>query len=137
MEWNPLVPELIVENYEISRSFYQNVFGFGLLFERSENRFGYFDLNGAQVMLLEDANIPVYQMNRPGPKGKGLHFQIELPSISAILQRLEESPYPLESEVVESWYQVDNIEHGQREFFVHDCDGYLYRFYQHIGERPC
>ena len=29
----------------------------------------------------------------------------------------------------------DDILHGQREFFVRDLDGYLYRFYEYMGER--
>ena len=75
MEWNVLVPELVVADYARSKAFYVDVFGFSLRFERPENKFGYFDLGGAQIMLLEDANRPIYQMHRPGPKGKGLHFQ--------------------------------------------------------------
>ena len=71
MEWNALVPELVVANYAASKAFYQEVFGFSLRFERPENKFGYFDLGGAQIMLLEDRNLPIYQMHRAGPKGKG------------------------------------------------------------------
>jgi hypothetical protein len=42
----------------------------------------------------------------------------------------------LASDVVESWYRQDAVLHGQRQFFVADPDGYLYRFYEYIGERP-
>jgi catechol 2,3-dioxygenase-like lactoylglutathione lyase family enzyme len=135
MEWNALVPELVVADYARSKAFYVDVFGFSLRFERSENRFGYFDLGGAQIMLLEDTNRPIYQMHRPGPKGKGLHFQVEIPSISGILERLEKASVPLASAVAESWYRQETVLHGQREFFVVDPDGYLYRFYEYIGER--
>ena len=100
-----------------------------------ENKFGYFDLGGAQIMLLEDTNRPIYQMHRAGPNGKGLHFQVEIPSISGILERLDKTSVPLASDVVESWYRQDTLLHGQREFFVADPDGYLYRFYEYIGER--
>ena len=135
MEWNALVPELVVADYARSKAFYVDVFGFSLRFERLENKFGYFDLGGAQIMLLEDTNRPIYQMQRSGPKGKGLHFQVEIPSISGILERLDKASVPLASEVVESWYRQDTVLHGQREFFVADPDGYLYRFYEYIGER--
>ena len=86
-------------------------------------------------MLLEDTNRPIYQMHRSGPKGKGLHFQIEIPSVSAMLERLNEASVPLAADVVESWYRQDSVLHGQKEFFVADPDGYLYRFYEYIGER--
>ena len=134
-EWNALVPELLVADYERSKAFYVDVFGFSVRFERPERRFGYFDLGAAQIMLLEDANQPVYQMHRSGPKGKGLHFQIEIPSLSGMIERLDNAAIPLASDVVESWYRQDTVLHGQKEFFVVDPDGYLYRFYEYIGER--
>ena len=136
MEWNALVPELVVANYERSRAFYVDAFGFSVRFERPENKFGYFDLGAAQIMLLQDRNRPIDQMHRAGPKGKGLHFQVEVPSISGILERLNKACVPLASEVVESWYRQDALLHGQKEFFVADPDGYLYRFCEYIGERP-
>ena len=135
MEWNALVPELVVTDYARSKAFYVDVFGFTLRFERAENKFGYFDLGGAQVMLLEGADRPIYQMYRPGPNGKGLHFQVEVPSISEMLERLSAASIPLASEVVESWYRQDAVLHGQKEFYVTDPDGYLYRFCEYIGER--
>ncbi|HMN44574.1 MAG TPA: VOC family protein [Povalibacter sp.] len=135
MEWNALVPELVVASYAASKAFYLDVFGFSLRFERAENNFGYFDLGGAQIMLLQDIDLPVYRMQRSGPKGKGLHFQVEVPSISGILERLDRASVPLAAPVVESWYRQEAILHGQREFFVSDPDGYLFRFYEYLGER--
>ena len=60
MEWNPLVPELVVNNYEISKKFYTEIFGFNLSFERTEDKFGYFDLSGAQIMLLQSPGAEIY-----------------------------------------------------------------------------
>ena len=135
MEWNPLVPELVVNNYEISKKFYTEIFGFNLSFERTEDKFGYFDLSGAQIMLLQSPGADIYQINRTGPNGKGLHFQVELNSISELLGRLQTASIPLASEITEEWYRAGEIAHGQREFFVADPDGYLYRFFEYIGER--
>ena len=135
MEWNTLVPELVVTDYARSKAFYVDVFGFTLRFERAEKKFGYFDLGGAQVMLLEGTDRPIYQMHRSGPNGKGLHFQVEVPSISEMLERLSAASIPLATEVVESWYRQDTVLHGQKEFYVADPDGYLYRFCEYIGER--
>lgn len=136
MEWNPLVPELVVQSYDRSKKFYIEILGFNLCFERLEDRFGYFDLNGAQVMLLEQPGADIYRMDRSGPNGKGLHFQVELDSISGLLSRLNDASVPLASKVEDAWYRAATITHGQREFFVADPDGYLYRFYEYLGERP-
>src|ERR1044072_2127437 len=113
MEWNALVPELVVTDYARSKAFYVDMFGFTLRFERAEHKFGYFDLGGAQIMLLEGADRPIYQMHRPGPNGKGLHFQVEVPSISAMLERLTAASIPLVSEVVESWDRQEPVVPGQ------------------------
>lgn len=136
MEWNKLVPELVVRNYAESKLFYQGIFGFTLRFERLEDRFGYFNLDGAQVMLLEQPGADIYAMQRPGPNGKGLHFQVEVDAIAGILQRLQQATIPLSKAVYEAWYRGNEVEYGQREFFVADPDGYLFRFYECIGERP-
>lgn len=136
MEWNKLVPELVVKDYPRSRRFYRDIFGFTLRFERLEDRFGYFDLDGAQVMLLEQPGAPIYAMERAGPTGKGLHFQVEVESIAGLLQRLQQADIALARPVYEAWYRGDALEYGQREFFVADPDGYLFRFFEYLGERP-
>lgn len=128
-------PELVVNSYATSKKFYIEVFGFSLLFERLEDNFGYFDINGAQVMLLQTPGAELYQIDRPGPNGKGLHFQVELESIAELLARLQAANIALASPITEEWYRAAEIEHGQREFFVADPDGYLYRFFEYIGER--
>lgn len=136
MEWNKLVPELVVADYRRSKDFYQNLFGFTLRFERTEDNFGYFDLAGAQVMLLQAPGNEFYALQRPGPNGKGLHFQVEVEIIAGVLERLQAAKIGLHAPVTEAWYRVDTVEYGQREFFVSDPDGYLFRFYEYIGERP-
>ena len=132
MEWNKLVPELVVADYRRSKGFYQNLFGFTLRFERAEDNFGYFDLAGAQVMLLQ---APAHKLDA-SLRGKGLHFQVEVEAIADMLERLQAANIDLHAPVSEAWHRADAIEHGQREFFVSDPDGYLFRFFEYIGERP-
>ncbi|MHA6492996.1 bleomycin resistance protein [Pseudomonas borbori] len=132
MEWNKLVPELLVANYPRSKDFYQNLFGFKLHFERAEDNFGYFDLDGAQVMLLQADASQHQALSRAG---SGLHFQVEVAAITGVLERLMAASIELQAPVTEAWYRADDIEYGQREFFVADPDGYLFRFYEYIGER--
>lgn len=110
MEWNKLVPELVVADYRRSKGFYQNLFGFTLRFERAEDNFGYFDLAGAQVMLLQ---APAHELDA-SPRGKGLHFQVEVEAIAGLLERLQAANVGLHTPVSEAWYRVDAIEHGQR-----------------------
>ena len=86
-------------------------------------------------MLLQEGDHPIYRMQLAGPRGQGLHFQVELPSISHILRRLDSASVSLAAPLVESWYRQDDILHGQRESFVRDLDGYLFRFYEYMGER--
>ncbi|MEX6504398.1 bleomycin resistance protein [Pseudomonas zhanjiangensis] len=136
MQWNALVPELLVVDYPAAKAFYREVFGFQLRFERAEDRFGYFEREGAQLMLLQAPGAVSCGLDQPGPKGKGLHFQVEVAALDELLARLEAADIELTTAVSDFWYRVDEIEHGQREFFVADLDGYLFRFFQHLGERP-
>lgn len=136
MQWNALVPELLVADYPAAKAFYLDIFGFRLRFERAEDLFGYFELGGAQLMLLQEPGAMACGLDQPGPKGKGLHFQLEVPTIAEVLARLTDAGIALHSQVSESWYRVDDHEHGQREFFAVDPDGYLFRFFEYLGERP-
>jgi catechol 2,3-dioxygenase-like lactoylglutathione lyase family enzyme/quercetin dioxygenase-like cupin family protein len=131
MRWNPLVPELLVEDYQRSKDFYQKVFGFRLCYERPEDRFGYFELEGSQLMLLQAAEPP----SCPGSNGQGIHFQVDVAALSELQARMQAAAVVPCSEVGESWYRADAVEHGQREFFVTDPDGYLFRFCESLGER--
>lgn len=135
MQWNALVPELLVADYQAAKAFYRDIFGFSLRYERAEDRFGYFELEGAQLMLLQAPGAMDCGLEQPGPNGKGLHFQVEVQAIADLLQRLHAAGSELRGPVSESWYRVDGCEHGQREFFVADSDGYLFRFFEYIGER--
>ena len=135
MRWNALVPELLVADYQAAKAFYRDIFGFRLRFERAKDRFGYFELAGAQLMLLQEPGAVACGLDQPGPKGRGLHFQVEVPTIADLLARLAGAAIELHSPVSESWYRVDACEHGQREFFVSDPDAYLFRFFEYLGER--
>jgi quercetin dioxygenase-like cupin family protein/catechol 2,3-dioxygenase-like lactoylglutathione lyase family enzyme len=124
MHWNRLVPELLVD-------FYQKVFGFRLCYERPEDRFGYFELEGSQLMLLQAAEPTPYA----GSNGQGIHFQVEVAALSELQARMQAAAVVACSEVCESWYRADAVARGQREFFVTDPDGYLFRFCESLGVR--
>lgn len=133
MEWNRLVPELVVNDYARAKLFYCEQLGFALRFERPEDRFGYFDLDGAQLMLLER---PAGSAPLPSVTDSRLHFQIELDQLEPLLDRLAEAAYPLTKAPYMARYRGDDCVYVQREFFVRDPDGYLLRFFQHLAEEP-
>ena len=135
MHWDALVPELVVENYHSAKDFYLKVFGFDLSYERPEDNFGYFHLGEAQLMLLQAPGAPACGLQHSGPKGKGIHLQVEVQSLADLQARLRAADVPLLSQVADAWYRADEIEHGQREFFVADPDGYLFRFFECLGDR--
>jgi len=131
MEWNRLVPELVVNDYERAKQFYRDVLGFVVRFERPENRFGYFDLAGAQVMLLERAATSAIL---PPVADERLHFQIEVDALDPLLARLAGAGHRLHITPYIARYRGSDCVYVQREFFVRDTDGYLLRFFQHLAE---
>lgn len=135
MEWNRLVPELLVADYPRAKAFYCEVLGFALCFERAESGFGYLDLDGAQIMLLQEPGALVYGLQPGEAKGRGLHLQIELDDLAPLLAHLERAGVELAQALEEVWYRGGEVEYGHREFFVRDADGYLLRFFEDIGER--
>jgi len=69
------------------------------------------------------------------PLGRGVNFQMELETISPVLERLKASNVSLYREQQENWYDQGDMLSGQREFLVQDPDGYLLRFIQYLGEK--
>jgi catechol 2,3-dioxygenase-like lactoylglutathione lyase family enzyme len=130
--WNPLVPELTVSDLEASLRFY-GAAGFVVRFRRSGPPFAYLELGQAQIMLEEkhagDWNIEPPQR----PLGRGINFQVEVLDVQRTLAALTEIGFKPVRELREAWYRVSETrEEGQREFLVHDPDGYLMRFAQPI-----
>src|SRR6266702_7120158 len=55
MVGNNLVPELSISNLENSLTFYCDILGFKIEFERAEDRFAYLSFHGSELMLEEDS----------------------------------------------------------------------------------
>ncbi|KVC71525.1 aldoketomutase [Burkholderia ubonensis] len=136
MEWAALVPELICTDLVRSMTFYRDLLGFRVRFERPEDRFAYLDLGHAQLML-EQQN-PESWLTGPMqfPRGQGINLQIEVDSIEPIHHRLRDAGIALFAEPRTSWYRQDDLEHGQIEMLVQDPDGYLLRLVEILDERP-
>lgn len=133
-----LVPELDVTDLAEALRFYTSVLGFSVLYERSEERFAYLDLAGAQLMLEEAAGpgrrFRVAPLERPF--GRGMNLQIQVPDARAIHARVEAAGYEPFVPLEERWYRANDAERGNLQFVVADPDGYLLRIFTDLGERP-
>jgi len=128
-----IVPELLCSDLSLTKSFYQGALGFRVVYERVEEAFVYFSLEGADLMF--------EQVNGPGrrwitgllekPYGRGMNLQIENSDVLAIYSRVSSKAansiyVPLE----EKSYACEGKNVVVRQFVVQDPDGYLLRFSQ-------
>ena len=70
------------------------------------------------------------------PHGRGINFQIEIADVDDLYQKLKDMDYPLYMEIEEKWYRTGDTMGGNKQFLVQDPDGYLLRFFTHLGEKP-
>jgi len=137
-----LVPELSVADLDRSRHFYVHVLGFEVKYERLENRFIYMSLDGVDLMIEEDRvreDVSALWIVEPldYPRGRGLNLSIDCRDASLLVERLTQAGAPLRKPLEENWYRDNEIEHGELNFLVQDPDGYLLRFVERLGTRPC
>jgi catechol 2,3-dioxygenase-like lactoylglutathione lyase family enzyme len=130
-----LVPELGVSEIRKSLSFWCDLLGFETAYDRPDARFAYLVRGPLQVMLCElNGRWEVAEMQCPF--GRGINLQMMVERIGPILASLDQAGWPLYEQPNEAWYRVGDRERGQLEFLVQDPDGYLIRFYEHLGTRP-
>lgn len=129
-----LVPELSASSIQASLSFWRDLIGFDIAYDRPEARFAYLVRGRLQVMLCElNGHWETAEMQLPF--GRGVNFQMVVDRIGPILSTLDEAKWPLYEPPNEAWYRVGDQEVGQREFLVQDPDGYLIRFVERLGTR--
>lgn len=135
MEWRPLVPELVVSDFEKSLRFYVSVLGFAINFRRANPSFAYLEFEGSQIMIeeLEEDSWLLGELTRPF--GRGMNLQIECSDVAEIRKRVEVAGIPVFRELYDAHYEAAGVVFGQRQFLVADPDGYLLRFGQVISER--
>ncbi|WP_420595795.1 bleomycin resistance protein [Deinococcus sp.] len=126
-DWAALVPELMVSDLATSLDVYTRLFGFTVNYTRPG--FAYLSLGRVQWML-EQARPDKAWLTGPlePPFGRGINFQISVPDVEALYERLEAEAYPIFVPLKTSVYEEGDTEHRQREFLVLDPDGYLLRF---------
>ncbi len=133
-----LVPELLVTDVQRSIEFWCDLCGFDILYQREQERFAYIARNNAHVML-EEIGAGRNWVTGPltPPLGRGINFQVSVPSLSPILEELDRAGHALFMEPERKWYRVGDAEDaGVEQFLVADPDGYLIRFQATLGRRP-
>jgi len=139
MEFNKLIPELSVKDFEKSLNFYINIIGFKIEYERKESKFALISFQGSQLMLDAGNNkedSPWFTGKLEYPRGRGIHFQLEIDKIQPILNNLKKNNYSIKIEPKEYWFRKDNYLIGMKGFLVMDPDGYLLMFNENIGTKP-
>ncbi|MFZ4486913.1 MAG: bleomycin resistance protein [Candidatus Nanopelagicales bacterium] len=134
MNWNPMVPELLVEGFEASLHFYVDIIGFDVAFQRTNPRFAYLDLNGAQLMIEADHDDAWMVDAIVSPRGRGLNLQIDVPDLEVVSSRLELAGVVPFRAARERWYETSEGPVGQFELLVQDPDGYLIRLVSDVQD---
>lgn len=138
MKTNALVPELAVSDWRTSRTFYCDVIGFTVAYERPEEGFSFLTLGDAQLMIDQIGMGRTFDIKGAPlerPLGRGLNLQIRVANVLAILSRLGEAGIDLYLPLEEKWYGRDDHEVGNWQFMVADPDGYLLRCFEDLGRR--
>jgi catechol 2,3-dioxygenase-like lactoylglutathione lyase family enzyme len=135
MQWQPLVPELVVADFDSSLRFYTSILGFEVRYRRVDPSFAYLEFEGSQLMIeeLQEDSWLLGALERPF--GRGMNLQIHCADVVALRKRLAAAGVGVYREIEDAWYETDTAPVGQRQFLVADPDGYLLRFYQVLGTR--
>ncbi len=129
-----LVPELMVSSLAASLDFYVRIIGFVVRHARAAEKFAYLDLDGAELMIEEETDFWA-TAPRERPYGRGVSLQIEVNDLGPILARMRNAGIPLFRPVEDAWYRAGELYTGNRQFLVQDPDGYLLRFFEHLGKK--
>ena len=76
MNYQAVIPEFVVSNIEKSRSFYCDLLGFSVEYERPEEKFLFLSLEDCQLMLEEGDAEELAQLTYPF--GRGIIFPLAL-----------------------------------------------------------
>ncbi|MCF7505071.1 VOC family protein [Vibrio sp. L3-7] len=130
-----VVPELYCLDIEVSKSFFVEILGFSVKYERPEEAFAYLTMDGVDVMLegLSGDSRKWVTGKLEAPFRRGVNFQWDVSNIDALYQRVciqsKDSIYlTLESKSYPCGERIAT----QKQFIVQTPDGYLFRFCQDV-----
>jgi len=135
VNFNRLIPELSVSDFERSLWFYTKVIGFSIAYQRPEHHFAFITLEGSQIMIEQhngywDTGVLEY------PYGRGINLSIEVEKLDNILESMHKHNLPIKLGPEEHWYRNREEKTGDKEVLILDPDGYLLRFVEHLGSEP-
>ncbi|GAB3796080.1 VOC family protein [Virgibacillus kimchii] len=135
MNFNRLIPELSVSDFDRSLWFYTKVLGFTIQYQRPEHHFAFINLEGSQIMIEQyngywDTAVLEY------PYGRGMNLSIEVEKLDHIIQAMHAHSFPIKLGPEENWYRRGEEMLGDIEVLLLDPDGYLLRFIEHLSSRP-
>ena len=126
MDYNAVIPEFMVSNIEQSRSFYCDLLGFTIEYERPEEKFLFLSLEDCQLMLEEGTKDELVELTYPFGRGVNISFGIK--DVPRLYQKLIKSDYPIHRPLTKREFRVDEQYIYPHEFAVLDPDGYFLRF---------
>jgi catechol 2,3-dioxygenase-like lactoylglutathione lyase family enzyme len=133
--WAKMVTELHVTDLDASLAFWKDIIGFGIAYQRPEERLVYLEHPEGQQIMLCQRHDRFETGEMPFPFGQGAMFQIYYENITSTLSDLSARGWPIYLGPREVWRKVGDRESGPQEVFVQDPDGYLLMLAQNIGER--
>ena len=126
MDYNAVIPEFIVSNLEKSRSFYCDLLGFTIEYERPEENFLFLSLEDCQLMLEEGTKDELAKLSYPFGRGVNISFGIK--DVPSLYQKLLEADYPIHRPLIKREFRVGDSFIYPHEFAILDPDGYFLRF---------
>ena len=138
VKFNALIPELYCSDSDRSLRFYIDVLGFEVKYARTDEGFAFLERESAQLMLEQYAKSERNWLAGPleQPYGRGMNLQIEVSDMATLHAAVTAAAAQILVPLEDQWYRVGEVEMGNRQFVVLDPDGYLLRFFEHLGERP-
>ena len=126
MNYNAVIPEFMVSNLEKSRSFYCDLLGFTIEYERPEENSLFLSLEDCQLMLEEGTKDELAKLSYPFGRGVNISFGIK--DVPSLYQKLLEADYPIHRPLTKREFRVGDSFIYPHEFAVLDPDGYFLRF---------
>ena len=126
MNYNAVIPEFMVSNIEQSRSFYCDLLGFTIEYERPEEKFLFLSLEDCQLMLEEGTKDELAELSYPFSQGINISFGIK--DVPSLYQKVIEANYPIHRPLTKREFRVGEKYIYPHEFAVLDPDGYFLRF---------
>jgi catechol 2,3-dioxygenase-like lactoylglutathione lyase family enzyme len=143
MDRPALVPELYVSNLAISLTFYIDLLGFEIEYERPKENFVCLKLGSARIMLEEAPSLSKSTSEEfargewrvadlEHPFGRGMNLEIEVVEIEGVDSRIRERDYPMRLGLHQKTHRIGSQSLKVRRLLIADPDGYLIRLVQRL-----